>query len=244
MRRGERLLGRGTFSDGFGTNVVRAQPRGKNASRQATPRPARTNRTRLATDEMLAPRRYDNACRSHLRISVSRRPPPPPFTREGWLFELKYDAFRILATEYGNDVALLRRRRTDFTDTFPEILAELAELPELVLDGELVILDANGKPQFEQLVRRSRLNERSRSSTAPAALFAFDVLELRGRDLREMALMDSKKTLAETLGTLGRIRAIDYVLTSDIELFRQRTKHSLRGSSRSAPTRGIVAGVE
>ena len=65
--------------------------------------------------------------------------------------------------------------------------------------------------------------------TAPAALFAFDVLELHGRDLREMALTDRKRTLAETVGTDGRIRAIDYVSTSGIELFRAADEAQLEG---------------
>ena len=83
-----------------------------------------------------------------------------PFSRDGWIFELKYDGFRILASHRGKRVSLLSRRGTDFTEQFPEIAADLKELPAVVLDCELVILDPNGVPQFEPLVRRSRLNRK------------------------------------------------------------------------------------
>lgn len=72
-----------------------------------------------------------------------------PFSRDGWIFELKYDGFRILASRHGEQVSLLSRKGTDFTQQFPEIAAELKEFPDVVLDCELVMLDPDGVPQFE-----------------------------------------------------------------------------------------------
>jgi bifunctional non-homologous end joining protein LigD len=157
-----------------------------------------------------------------------------PFSREGWIFELKYDGFRMLATKHGDDVALLSRRGTNFTTVFPEIAAELASLPDMVLDAELLMLDADGKARFGALVNRSRLRRRlsivEAARTKPAALFVFDLLELRGRDLRELALVDRKELLQQALWESGRrIRPIDYVLTFGTELFKMANDAGLEG---------------
>ena len=62
-----------------------------------------------------------------------------PFTRDGWLFELKHDGFRALART-GSGVQLVSRSGRSLADPFPEIVAMLERLPDgLVLDGELVV---------------------------------------------------------------------------------------------------------
>jgi len=60
--------------------------------------------------------------------------------------ELKYDGFRILVTHVAGEVKLLSRPGTPYHDIFPEIVADVAQLPELAVDGELVMLDAEGRP--------------------------------------------------------------------------------------------------
>ena len=74
--------------------------------------------------------------------------------RAGWVFEIKYDGFRTLALHIGGTVRLVSRKGTDMTASFPEVAAALRELPEVVLDGELIMLDAAGRPRFDRLRRR------------------------------------------------------------------------------------------
>ena len=156
-----------------------------------------------------------------------------PFTREGWLFELKYDGFRILATKQGNDIALLSRRGTDFADQFPELAAEMAKLPNIVLDAELVMLDANGKPLFEPLVRRSRLKRKisidDASRKAPAVLYAFDVLELDGRDLRDLPLVQRKEALQKALARAERILPVGHFDRDGVSLFQLAAQNGIEG---------------
>jgi bifunctional non-homologous end joining protein LigD len=64
-----------------------------------------------------------------------------PFDRAGWLYELKYDGFRVLAIRAGDTARLLSRRGNDLSACFPEIITSLCFLPDIVLDGELVVLD-------------------------------------------------------------------------------------------------------
>ena len=79
-----------------------------------------------------------------------------PFTREGWVFELKHDGFRALARKDGTTVQLLSRTGRSMTSAFPEVVRALAQLPgDVVLDGELVVPTGEGRSDFEELRRRA-----------------------------------------------------------------------------------------
>jgi ATP-dependent DNA ligase len=89
------------------------------------------------------------------------------------------------------------------------------KLPELAIDTELVMLDERGHPTFERLIWRSRLKKRISiehgARSEPAALFAFDLLELKGKDVRTWPLLDRKALLEKTLKRSKRIRYTDHV---------------------------------
>ena len=116
-----------------------------------------------------------------------------PFTREGWIFELKYDGYRLLAERSGREASLRSRRGHDLTATFPEIARAVRGLPYegLIVDGEVVVNDVEGKPSFSRLQKRGRIlnkDDALRSSVeSPAVLHAFDVLAVEGYDLRALA---------------------------------------------------------
>ena len=85
-----------------------------------------------------------------------------PFTAAGWLFELKYDGYRVLAERSAaGAVRLLYRSGRDATALFPELARAVAALPftSLVLDGEAVALDAAGRPSFGLLQRRMHVSD-------------------------------------------------------------------------------------
>ena len=154
------------------------------------------------------------------------------FNRPGWIFELKYDGFRMLATHYGGQAHLTSRRGTDYSDRFPELIAELLKLSELAIDTELVMLDEDGGPSFERLIRRSRMKRRlsieHAARTEPAVLCAFDILELKGKDIRTWPLVDRKELLQRKLATPKRIRYTDHV-TDGEALFAAAESMGLEG---------------
>src|SRR5207249_10641816 len=80
-----------------------------------------------------------------------------PFHRPGWVYEEKYDGYRILAYKEGRRVTLLTRNMKDRTDEFADVAAAVAMLraPTLLLDGEVVIFDRRGISRFQLLQRRS-----------------------------------------------------------------------------------------
>jgi bifunctional non-homologous end joining protein LigD len=124
------------------------------------------------------------------------------------------------------------RRGTDYTERFPEIAVELLQLPDVVLDGELVIVDQDGRPQFDRLARRSRLTKpisiRHGSRTDPACLFVFDILQIAGDDVRDRPLVDRKALLKAAIEGLKRVRYVDHI-EQGVTLFQVADRLRLEG---------------
>jgi ATP-dependent DNA ligase len=99
--------------------------------------------------------------------------------------------------------------------SFPEVNWELAKLPPLILDGELVVLDNRGHPQFDRLARRFRVKRaitvEHAANTEPACLFAFDLLSIGERDIRKLPLERRKSMLKDALKGYKRIRNLDHI---------------------------------
>jgi bifunctional non-homologous end joining protein LigD len=142
-------------------------------------------------------------------------PADEPFSAPGWLFELKHDGFRLLASRAGAEVRL-QYRSGAATGVFPEIEGALARLSfDVVLDGEVVVLDDGGRPSFQRLQKRVQLRrapdiERA-AARHPATVFAFDLLALEGYDLRELPLVERKRLLREVVPDAGPFRYADHV---------------------------------
>jgi bifunctional non-homologous end joining protein LigD len=160
-------------------------------------------------------------------------PASKPFDRAGWIFELKYDGFRVLAIRHGEEMYLLSRRGNDLLPCFPEIAACVRELPDIVLDGELVVLDEKGKPIFERVSRRARtrkpISVEASARRDPAVVFAFDILSLRGKDLRKLPLLKRKEIVQKELRGALRIRPVQYVGEQGQRLYEAACALQLEG---------------
>jgi ATP-dependent DNA ligase len=110
-----------------------------------------------------------------------------------WLHEIKHDGFRIIACKDGERVRLFSRPGNDFTHRFPLIVETLAGLRarSCIIDGEAVACDDSGVASFD-LVRHQRAN-------GSTFLYAFDLIELNGDDLRRDPLEVRKAALAKLL---------------------------------------------
>ena len=110
-----------------------------------------------------------------------------------WLHEIKHDGFRIIARKKGSQVRLYSRPGNDLTHRFPLIVETLGRLRSrsCIIDGEAVACDDNGVASFD-LVRHQRAN-------GSIFLYAFDLIELNGDDLRRDPLEVRKATLASVV---------------------------------------------
>jgi len=157
------------------------------------------------------------------------------FTSDDWMFELKLDGYRLLAAKRGLDVLLLTRNGLDYTDVFPEIARAVKALPHdaCIIDGEVVVMDAQGKPSFARLQRRGRLKNSIEIGQAavelPATFFAFDLIAFEDYDLRGVPLIERRKLLPEVVPKLGALRALDSIPREGALMFREVTKLGLEG---------------
>ncbi|HEY8909471.1 MAG TPA: DNA ligase D [Desulfosporosinus sp.] len=116
---------------------------------------------------------------------------------EAWLYELKYDGYRILAYIEGNSVRLITRNGNDYSERFQEVVSSLVEWAggrAMILDGEMAITDAAGKTDFQALQNYLK-NPQAQNLT----YILFDLLALDGADLRGHRLIDRKETLEALL---------------------------------------------
>ena len=121
-------------------------------------------------------------------------PAPKPPAGPDWIHEIKHDGFRLMARRDPAGVRLLTRRGLDWTGRYPSIAAAVTALSCLscLIDGEVVICGDDGIPVFDRL-------RYGRQPHSEAVLFAFDLLELDGKDLRRSPLEERKRALAKLL---------------------------------------------
>ncbi|MFQ5520482.1 MAG: DNA ligase D, partial [Candidatus Methylomirabilia bacterium] len=177
------------------------------------------------------------------RGALSLRPPPlmlasagdHPFSGKEWLFEIKYDGVRVLASRTDGSVELYGRNGQVVTGRYPEIARALLALPVegFVLDGELVALDEGGRPSFQRLQARMHLTnpldiERARTTVPVTGIF-FDCLALEGRDLRRLPLRERKRCLGLLVPARGVIRYGDHILEHGEAFFEAASEQQLEG---------------
>jgi len=131
---------------------------------------------------------------------TTQRPPEGP----EWRYELKLDGYRAIGFKTQGQAQLWSRNGKDFVPRFPKVAKAIASLPEdTAIDGEIVALDAHGKPSFALL--------QSPGAGAPAITFyAFDLLMMRGKDLRGSALEDRRDRLRKLVSGLPGIIRYSY----------------------------------
>jgi bifunctional non-homologous end joining protein LigD len=159
-------------------------------------------------------------CLRLLSLACHRLPSGP-----GWVHEIKHDGFRLMVRLDGAGIRLITRNGHDWSGRFP-LIAEAAgalKARSFLLDGEAVACDGDGLPSFDRL--------RYRRGDSTVFLFAFDLLELNGDDLRREPLEVRKATLASVLAKAGSgLRLNEHLEHDDGEVvFRHACKLGLEG---------------
>lgn len=117
---------------------------------------------------------------------------------EPWTYEVKWDGYRALIGKHGDDVTVWSRNENNLGPSFPGIVDAASALgaSNCLVDGEIVALDASGRPSFQALQNRA-------STKLPIVFYAFDLLSLEGEDLRELPLVTRREKLAEVIHGSG-----------------------------------------
>src|SRR5712671_1863076 len=141
-----------------------------------------------------------------------------------WLHEIKHDGFRVIARKDGERVRLYSRPGNDMTRRFPQIVEALARLRSrsCIIDGEAVACDDNGLASFERI--------RYRQHDGDVFLYAFDLIELNGDDLRRDPLEVRKATLRSMLAKAGLgLRYNEHLESDGPTVFAHACKMGLEG---------------
>jgi bifunctional non-homologous end joining protein LigD len=152
-------------------------------------------------------------------------------TGEGWLHEVKWDGMRILADVHEGRLVLTSRNGNDVTASFPELEGLAGAYDDMLLDGEVVALDA-GRPSFAALAERMHVQDRRKAerlaAIRPVTFMVFDLLRLFGQDLTSQPL-SARRELLERLDLDGRHWQVPPVYTDGAELYRATLEQGLEG---------------
>jgi bifunctional non-homologous end joining protein LigD len=140
-----------------------------------------------------------------------------PFDDDDWLYEIKWDGFRVQAVVDGASVKILTRNLNDAAMYFPRLLGSprrWIEADQAVVDGEVVAIDEDGKPDFSLL--QTKLGDKEASGLLYQA---FDLLYLDGRSLLDVPLEDRKRLLRSVLKDHPRVRFASHVVGEGTAFF-------------------------
>ena len=160
---------------------------------------------------------------------------PAAFSSPDWIFELKYDGFRMVSFGGAGQAALRYRSSRDPTHHYPELTSAVRALPipGLVMDGEIVMFDGEGKPDFQKLSVRGQLHKTSEIQRAaladPVTYIVFDLIGAAGYDLRGLPLLVRKALLERLLPAVGPLRYSEHIPARGEALLAQIVARGLEG---------------
>lgn len=147
-----------------------------------------------------------------------------PFSKEDWIYEIKWDGYRAIAEVNNKDVKLYSRKGNSFLSAYPEVAGELSKMKlNAVLDGEIVVLNEEGNPDFQ------KLQDYGLNKNFPLHYYVFDLLELNGKKLYAVPLIERKELLAEIIKKNPVIKYSDHVEESGEAFFEVIKEKDLEG---------------
>ena len=153
-----------------------------------------------------------------------------PFDDPDWLFEVKWDGFRVEAVVDNGAVSLWTRGEQDASRYFGPFLdpPSWVGARQAVVDGEVIALDDRGEPDFALLQARIK-GKASAAETNPFVYEVFDLLHLDGRSLLDEPLEERRRLLASVLRTDPRVRLSEHVEAGGIAFFEAARVRGLEG---------------
>jgi bifunctional non-homologous end joining protein LigD len=152
-------------------------------------------------------------------LPVSKLPEGPK-----WTYEIKLDGYRLEIVRRGRQTTLYSRRRNVFNKKFPYIAAAMNDVPDdTVIDGEVVAIGADGRPDFNLL-------QNFRSAESRIHYYAFDILVLKGQRLTELPLSERRKILSSVIEPGEHVALSQVSDRSAAEMLKFIKSHGLEGA--------------
>lgn len=147
-----------------------------------------------------------------------------PFDDKDWIFEIKWDGYRAMASTDRNDIKLYSRNHKILNDIFKPIVESLQKIPCTALfDGEIVILDSQGRSDF------SKLQKYIKEGTGNLVYYIFDIIYYENYSLVDVPLIERKKLLEKILPPLPNIKISGHIEKTGISFFEASKVNDLEG---------------
>lgn len=147
-----------------------------------------------------------------------------PFDREGWFFEIKWDGYRAIGAKHKDKVELYSRNGNDFLGKYPPVAEAMHQFEhDVVVDGEVVVVDEHGHSHFEWLQHWTS------EPHGTLKYFLFDILWCDGRDVRDMPLRQRKALLKSVMPKSDVLQFSDDIETKGLALFKEMQRRGLEG---------------
>ena len=147
-----------------------------------------------------------------------------PFDDKNWLYEIKWDGYRAIAVLENKDVKLYSRNGITFENSYPIVVQELKKIKDnVVLDGEIVVLNDEGHPDFQLLQHYESNTHR------PINYCVFDILSVNGYSTCELPLIQRKELLKDVIKKNEVIKYSDHIEENGIAFFNASTHNNLEG---------------
>ncbi len=146
------------------------------------------------------------------------------FDDKDWLYEIKWDGYRAIADLTKSDIQLYSRNGNSFLNAYPVIVSALQKIKhKAILDGEIVVLNEAGFPDFQ------KLQHYEDNTNFPILYYVFDLLHLNGHSIEKEPLIERKKLLEKLIGKHPVIKYSDHVIGDGKSFFNIATKKNLEG---------------
>ena len=159
------------------------------------------------------------------------------FNSKDWVFEIKWDGVRAILFKDKKYVKIQSRNGNDITNRYPEIVnaAKIAlnDCRSGVIDGEIVILNENGVPDFH--VHQHRINIQNSkeimvlSVQTPATFYLFDILYKDGKSIKDLGYLERRMILSSLLRLNDTVKISDYIEEKGIEILKSSKELKLEG---------------
>jgi bifunctional non-homologous end joining protein LigD len=204
-------------------SVAKTKPRGrttKGATKEAVADAADDEGPRRRTVHSFGKAEKVNAAIRPMLAS----PDVAPFDDADWLFEVKWDGYRAVAETGGKDLRLYSRNGLSFLQAYPNVAKELRRMrKQLVLDGEVVALNDQDRPDFQLLQHAAQ------EPSTHVVYYVFDLLSVGGKDITHLPLLERKARLRRELKDGAHVRFSDHVQERGIDLFDAAVEQDLEG---------------
>lgn len=216
-------------------DMTETMPQSVLTGKEIEPRKRSKKRSKSTTSLKGTPAEFPTKVKPMLALPVDK-----PFDNKDWVFEVKWDGVRaLLFIEKSKGVLQIRSRKgSDITARYPEIAAQVESAVRCnnsaVVDGEIVILNKDGVPDFQRHQKRMNVDDRRQitflSNESPATYYVFDILYLDGLSLEGLDFVTRRQILSQTITDgQGRIRISDYIERDGAELFQKAISMKLEG---------------